>query len=506
MLGQPVSMLIPEVVGFKLHRQAARRRDGDRSRAHRHRDAAQEEGRRQVRRVLRDRAQSPAARRSRDDRQHGARVRRDDGLLPRRRRDAQVPAPHAAAARSTSRSSRRTRRRRGSSAPTRRPTRCSPTRSSSTSRTVEPSLAGPQAARRTACRSRAAKQMYQEALDADLAEDRARSPAWRTQMEGDGGERVAASSRKAVMVAGATKAATSRSTSGVRVHVQTATTFTLRHGAVVIAAITSCTNTSNPGVMLAAGLLARNAVKKGLTTKPWVKTSLAPGSKVVTDYFDAGRRAWSTSTRSASTSSATAARRASATRARCPTPIAAAIETGQARSWRACSRATATSRGASTRSRASTTSRRRRSSSRTRSPAAWTSTSRASRSASAATARCSCATSGRRRTEVQDEILRSVKRGVLPHAVRGRLQGRRALAGARRPDRRDVRVGSDDSTYVKNPPYFEGMTMQPPGREADRRRAGARACSATRSPPTTSRRPATSPRRAPPGSGSSSTA
>ncbi|MEO7711786.1 MAG: aconitate hydratase [Gemmatimonadaceae bacterium] len=63
--------------------------------------------------------------------------------------------------------------------------------------------------------------------------------------------------------------------------------FTLKHGAVVIAAITSCTNTSNPGVMLAAGLLARNAVKKGLTVKPWVKTSLAPGSKVVTDYFDA---------------------------------------------------------------------------------------------------------------------------------------------------------------------------------------------------------------------------
>jgi aconitate hydratase len=61
--------------------------------------------------------------------------------------------------------------------------------------------------------------------------------------------------------------------------------FGLRHGAVVIAAITSCTNTSNPSVMLAAGLLARNAVAKGLKTKPWVKTSLAPGSKVVTDYF-----------------------------------------------------------------------------------------------------------------------------------------------------------------------------------------------------------------------------
>ena len=61
----------------------------------------------------------------------------------------------------------------------------------------------------------------------------------------------------------------------------------VRHGSVVIAAITSCTNTSNPTVMLAAGLLARKAVEAGLDTKPWVKTSLAPGSRVVTDYLDA---------------------------------------------------------------------------------------------------------------------------------------------------------------------------------------------------------------------------
>ncbi|HEX8976520.1 MAG TPA: aconitate hydratase [Solirubrobacteraceae bacterium] len=60
----------------------------------------------------------------------------------------------------------------------------------------------------------------------------------------------------------------------------------LDHGHVVIAAITSCTNTSNPSVMLGAGILARNAVQKGLTVKPWVKTSLAPGSKVVTEYLN----------------------------------------------------------------------------------------------------------------------------------------------------------------------------------------------------------------------------
>jgi aconitate hydratase len=64
-------------------------------------------------------------------------------------------------------------------------------------------------------------------------------------------------------------------------------TYPLQNGSVVIAAITSCTNTSNPEVMVAAGLLAKKAVEQGLSTKPWVKTSLAPGSKVVTDYFDA---------------------------------------------------------------------------------------------------------------------------------------------------------------------------------------------------------------------------
>ncbi|TVQ98995.1 MAG: aconitate hydratase AcnA [Deltaproteobacteria bacterium] len=62
--------------------------------------------------------------------------------------------------------------------------------------------------------------------------------------------------------------------------------YTITHGDVVIAAITSCTNTSNPSVMLSAGLLARNARRLGLTTKPWVKPSLAPGSRVVTDYYE----------------------------------------------------------------------------------------------------------------------------------------------------------------------------------------------------------------------------
>jgi aconitate hydratase len=77
-----------------------------------------------------------------------------------------------------------------------------------------------------------------------------------------------------------------RSRTEVPVTLADGTATTLDHGHVVIAAITSCTNTSNPSVMLGAGLLARNAVARGLRAKPWVKTSLAPGSKVVTEYYE----------------------------------------------------------------------------------------------------------------------------------------------------------------------------------------------------------------------------
>ena len=151
--------------------------------------------------------------------------------------------------------------------------------------TVEPSLAGP---RRPQDRVplTSAKSMYQDSLRTDLEKS---------------GVLVAAQAPNAVTVAAAMpehgKALMRADGEGMDQPQHEAhdgvtcdyggQNFKLRHGAVVIAAITSCTNTSNPGVMLAAGLLARNAVKKGLSTKPWVKTSLAPGSKVVTDYFNA---------------------------------------------------------------------------------------------------------------------------------------------------------------------------------------------------------------------------
>jgi aconitate hydratase len=88
-------------------------------------------------------------------------------------------------------------------------------------------------------------------------------------------------------VPSAASGASGRLSARAMVTLDDGTVCEIDHGAVVIAAITSCTNTSNPSVMIGAALVAKNAVEKGLSRKPWVKTTLAPGSKVVTDYYDA---------------------------------------------------------------------------------------------------------------------------------------------------------------------------------------------------------------------------
>jgi aconitate hydratase len=126
--------------------------------------------------------------------------------------------------------------------------------------TVEPSLAGP---RRPQDRVRLGdvKRSFAEALPA-LSQAAAKAPPSLPVIDAP--------------VAGAANGSTS----------YRGADFKLHDGSVVIAAITSCTNTSNPSVMLAAGLVAKKAVERGLTSKPWVKTSLAPGSKVVTEYLD----------------------------------------------------------------------------------------------------------------------------------------------------------------------------------------------------------------------------
>jgi aconitate hydratase len=146
--------------------------------------------------------------------------------------------------------------------------------------TVEPSLAGPKRPQ-DRVPLRKAKSMFVEALDTDLA--KLGTPAATSEAR-----RATAISASPQLDTGAVLTADPE-VDDIRQDEVDVTykdeTFGLRHGSVVIAAITSCTNTSNPAVMLGAGLLARNAVKKGLRSQPWVKTSCAPGSRVVTDYY-----------------------------------------------------------------------------------------------------------------------------------------------------------------------------------------------------------------------------
>jgi aconitate hydratase len=132
--------------------------------------------------------------------------------------------------------------------------------------TVEPSLAGPKRPQDRVS-LRGAKAGFERALEGMLAERKAPVPA-------KPGETKAPAAGPAA-AAVATSTAVAPGMEG------------LDHGSVVVAAITSCTNTSNPSVMIGAGLLARNAVQRGLTVKPWVKPSLAPGSLVVTEYYRA---------------------------------------------------------------------------------------------------------------------------------------------------------------------------------------------------------------------------
>ncbi|WZO97570.1 aconitate hydratase [Isosphaeraceae bacterium EP7] len=149
--------------------------------------------------------------------------------------------------------------------------------------TVEPSLAGPKRPQDRVPLSQA-KESFAKALKVmlDVKPVAASKPAAATvgatndvkseaRLEGEGGGGTAVGSEDPF----APSAAVRPLRSGV-----------IDHGSVVIAAITSCTNTSNPSVMIAAGLVAKKAVARGLTTKPWVKASLAPGSKVVTNYLD----------------------------------------------------------------------------------------------------------------------------------------------------------------------------------------------------------------------------
>jgi aconitate hydratase len=152
--------------------------------------------------------------------------------------------------------------------------------------TVEPSLAGPKRPQ-DRVPLKAAKAMFRDALANYVDGDSVRNgvdesvdetfPASDPAAPGDGGE---------APVVSAAEGAHGRTSHPTRVTLADGAEVEIDHGAVAIAAITSCTNTSNPSVMIGAALLAKNAVERGLTRKMWVKTSLAPGSKVVMDYYE----------------------------------------------------------------------------------------------------------------------------------------------------------------------------------------------------------------------------
>ena len=240
MLGQPLSMLIPAVVGFKLH---GRLPEG----------ATATDLVLTVTQMLRKKGVvgkfvefygTGLSSLTLPDRatianmapEYGATM----GFFPVDSRNARLSPLHRAQRRSSPPGRSLLRKNKDSSAPIKRPIRFSPTGSNSISPRVVPTMAGPKRPQDSVPLTQA-KASFEKTLTAQPKH---------VSVQNNGDK------------------------------------FDLADGSVVIAAITSCTNTSNPSLMLGAGLLAKKAVERGLKTKPWVKTSFAPGSKVVTDYIE----------------------------------------------------------------------------------------------------------------------------------------------------------------------------------------------------------------------------
>ncbi len=337
--------------------------------------------------------------------------------------------------------------------------------------TVEPSLAGPRRPQDRVPLSKAAA-MYKEALATDKAKLAVPVMATAETQKKPEATRVAADVKGGVMrqddEGGAQQQHPEHDHEGVACTFKGAN-FDLKDGAVVIAAITSCTNTSNPGVMLAAGLLAKNAVNKGLAVKPWVKTSLAPGSKVVTEYFDAAgvtpyldKLGFNLVGYGCTTCIGNSG----------PVPdvIASAIESGK------LFVASVLSGNRNFEGRVNPLTRYNY----LASPPLVVAYALAGRMDLDLTREpLGIGTDGPvflrdiwpSAKDVADEILRSVKREHFVKQYADVFKGDEHWQGLAVPTG-ETYAWQGDSTYVKNPPYFEGMTMTPPGARAI---AGARA-------------------------------
>ena len=319
---------------------------------------------------------------------------------------------------------------------------------------IEPSLAGPKRPQ-DRVPLKLAKQLFREALAADLEKTGtvAGLAAAKQAMS------VAASPQLSPSVIAQSRAEQAGEQSAVPVTMN-GENFGLRHGAVVIAAITSCTNTSNPSVMLAAGLLARNAVAKGLATKPWVKTSLAPGSKVVTDYFTAanvleslGKLGFNVVGYGCTTCIGNSGP--------LPEPIAAAVEENK------LVVAAVLSGNRNFEGRINPLTRFNY----LASPPLVVAYALAGRmDIDFNTEPLGIGTGGPvflrdiwpAPKEVEDEILRSVKAEMFRKQYANVFHGDDQWRGLPVPEG-DLYAWDEKSTYVKNPPFFEGITLAPPG-------------------------------------------
>ena len=321
-------------------------------------------------------------------------------------------------------------------------------------RTVEPSLAGPKRPQ-DRVPLKLAKKMFRDALSADLE----RTGTVAAVAAAKQAMSVAASPQLSPSVVATDPDEQAGQNSSVAVEMN-GETFSIRHGSVVIAAITSCTNTSNPSVMLAAGLLARSAVEKGLMTKPWVKTSLAPGSKVVTEYF-----------RAANVMEALQKLRFNVVGFGCttcignsgplPPPIAEAIEANK------LVVAAVLSGNRNFEGRINPLTRFNY----LASPPLVVAYALAGRmDIDFGTEPIGVGTAGPvflrdiwpAPKEVEDEILRSVKAEMFKTQYANVFHGDDNWRGLPVPEG-DLYAWDEKSTYVKNPPFFEGMTVTPPG-------------------------------------------